>query len=287
MSAIIKQMFSKKDFMQKYNISAQNFKKASITWDELLAIKSHFESHQEFFSKFSDEISNIIKNCGAMHSLKIRIKDSGHLIEKIIRKNIESVTGNGSGTIISLNNYTEVLNDIVGVRVLHLFKDDWVPIHSFICENFSIASTPCAYIREGDLNNIIAAYEKNGCSVLKHPFGYRSVHYVIFNENKTLRAEIQVRTLFEEAWSEIDHTLRYPYFLDDEILKIYSLMLNRLAGSADEISTYIKLIKAEIENMKYDSVEKNIDFIEIIEKKNQEIEELRSRLEKAEASSRN
>jgi len=106
---------------------------------------------------------------------------------------------------------------------------------------------------------------------------------VIFDENKTLRAEIQVRTLFEEAWSEIDHTVRYPYFSDDEILKTYSLMLNRLAGSADEISTYIKLIKAEIENMKYDSVEKNIDFLEIIEKKNREIEELRSRLEKAEA----
>lgn len=281
-----KPLFSKKSFMQKYNISEQNFKKAAITWDELLAIKAHFETRQALFSSFSNEILNIISSCVAMHSVKIRIKDSEHLIEKIIRKNIEFINEPGSGELVCIDNYMRVLNDIVGVRVLHLFKDDWAPIHSFIRENFSVASTPCAYIREGDLKNIIAAYEKNGCSVLKHPFGYRSVHYVIFNENKTLRAEIQVRTLFEEAWSEIDHTVRYPYFSDDEILKTYSLMLNRLAGSADEISTYIKLIKAEIENMKYDSVEKNIDFIEIIEKKNQEIEELRSRLKKAEGAKR-
>ncbi|HNY10045.1 MAG TPA: GTP pyrophosphokinase [Candidatus Wallbacteria bacterium] len=279
-----KSSFSRKFFMQKYNVSEQNFKKAAITWDELLAIKMHFESHQGFFKNFSNEILNSMNMCGAIHSVKVRIKNSEHLIEKIIRKNIESINDPDAGAHISYDNYTETLNDIIGIRVLHLFKDDWVPIHSFIRENFPLASTPCAYIREGDLKNIIDAYEKNGCIVLKHPFGYRSVHYVTFNENKTLRAEIQVRTLFEEAWSEIDHTLRYPYFLDDEILKTYSLMLNRLAGSADEVSTYIKIIKAEIENMKYDSVEKNIDFLEIIEKKNKEIEELRSRLEKAEAS---
>jgi len=283
MSNSEKTEFSIRSFTQKYNISAQNFEKAAITWDELLAIKSHFEGRQALFSKFSNDILNIINNCGAMHSVKIRIKDSEHLIEKIVRKNIESANDPASGPRVSIENYIESLNDIVGVRVLHLFKDEWPEIHSFISENFSLASPPSAYVREGDMKSVTDAYEKNGCRVLKHPFGYRSVHYVIFNEDKTLRAEIQVRTLFEEAWSEIDHKVRYPYFSDDEILKNYSMMLNRLAGSADEVSTYIKLIRNEIENMKYDSVEKNIDFIDIIERKNQEIEELRSRLEKAEA----
>jgi len=280
-----KSLFSKKSFMKNYNISEQNFKKSAISWNELLDIKSHFESHHKLFLDFSNEILTSINKCAAMHSVKIRIKNPEHLIEKIIRKNIESIDDPSSGKLINIHNYMNEINDIVGIRILHLFKDDWPAIHSFVSRNFSIASTPCAYIREGDLKNIIDAYEKNGCGILKHPFGYRSVHYVIFNAGKALKAEIQVRTLFEEAWSEIDHTLRYPYSLNDEILKMYSLMLNRLAGSADEISTYIKLIKVEIENMKYDSIERSIDFLDVIEKKNKEIEELRFRLKKTEALS--
>ena len=48
--------------------------------------------------------------------------------------------------------------------------------------------------------------------------------------------EIQGRTLFEEGWSEIDHDIVYPYFKDDEMLKDFSTLLNRLSGMADEMS---------------------------------------------------
>lgn len=269
--------------MHKYNVPESSFKKAGVSWDELLCIKEDFERRLPVFSAFTSEILNTLNKCGAMHSIKIRMKDSEHLIEKIIRKNIENAEIPGAPRFrIGIGNYIGAINDIIGVRVLHLFKDEWSPIHAFITDSFTLASPPCAYIREGDLKNIIEAYENFGCDVLKHPYGYRSVHYVIHNADRSLRAEIQVRTLFEEAWSEIDHKIRYPYFPDDEILKVYSLLLNRLAGSADEISASIKLIKAEIENMKYDSVEKSLDLLDIIEQKNAEIEKLRARLEKAE-----
>lgn len=277
-----KPLFSKNYFMQKYNVSKQNFERSGLTWDDLLAVRSHFESSLPLYAGFANAIFGSMNGCSAMHSVKVRIKDSEHLLEKIVRKNCEASGGaRRKGGLIRPDNYMKKVNDIVGIRVLHLFKDDWSAIHSFILENFSLAAAPCAYVRDGDLRNITAAYEKNGCRVLKHPFGYRSVHYVVFNSDKTLRAEIQVRTLFEEAWSEIDHRVRYPYLPDDEIIKHYSLLLNRLAGSADEISTYIRLIRSELDNMKYDSLEKNIDMFDIIEQKNLEIERLRARLEKA------
>ena len=53
-------------------------------------------------------------------------------------------------------------------------------------------------------------------------------------------AEIQIRTIFEEGWSEIDHQLRYPYYVGDQILTNQLLVLNRLAGSADEMVNSIK-----------------------------------------------
>jgi putative GTP pyrophosphokinase len=38
------------------------------------------------------------------------------------------------------------------------------------------------------------------------------VHYVVRTQAKKQRyfVEIQLRTLFEEGWSEIDHAVRYP-----------------------------------------------------------------------------
>jgi len=41
---------------------------------------------------------------------------------------------------------------------------------------------------------------------------YTSVHYVV-ESNSSTRAtcEIQVRTLAEELWGEVDHTMNYPH----------------------------------------------------------------------------
>ena len=55
--------------------------------------------------------------------------------------------------------------------------------------------------------------------------------------------EIQCRTLFEEGWSEIDHDIVYPFHTDDEMLREYSMLLNRLAGMADEMSSYFRKLK--------------------------------------------
>ena len=72
---------------------------------------------------------------------------------------------------------------------------------------------------------------------------YRSLHYII--KYKGYYVEIQGRTLFEEGWSEIDHDIVYPYYQDDEMLSDFSTLLNRLAGMADEMSSYFRRIKQQ------------------------------------------
>jgi len=57
--------------------------------------------------------------------------------------------------------------------------------------------------------------------------------------------EIQGRTLFEEGWGEIDHDIVYKETEDDEMLKDYSKMLNRLSGLADEMSSYFRRMKQQ------------------------------------------
>ena len=77
---------------------------------------------------------------------------------------------------------------------------------------------------------------------------YRSLHYII--KYKGYYVEIQGRTLFEEGWSEIDHDIVYPHNTDDEGLKDFSKLLNRLSGMADEMSSYFRKMKEERENQK-------------------------------------
>lgn len=70
---------------------------------------------------------------------------------------------------------------------------------------------------------------------------YRSVHYII--KYKGVYLEIQVRTLFEESWGEIDHALVYPYYVDDPVMSQYTQLLNRISGLADEMGSFFKVVE--------------------------------------------
>ena len=81
----------------------------------------------------------------AVHSLKSRIKEADHLVEKIIRKKC-----GGDEFSFECDTYELRITDLVGVRVLHLFKDDWRPIHDFVQATWDLHEKPIAYVREGD-----------------------------------------------------------------------------------------------------------------------------------------
>ena len=79
------------------------------------------------------------------------------------------------------------------------------------------------------------------------------MHYLVgIDITKTLNisVEIQVRTVFEEAWSEIDHIMRYPYDVDNPIITEYLGIFNRIVGSADEMGTFLKKVKENFGNVK-------------------------------------
>jgi putative GTP pyrophosphokinase len=108
---------------------------------------------------------------------------------------------------IDIKTYSRMITDLVGVRALHLFKEDWHIIHDFIVHTWDLQKKPVANICEGDHEEFINRFKEKGCMIHRHPFGYRSVHYVVaFSPSRveSTMVEIQVRTLLEEAWSEID-----------------------------------------------------------------------------------
>ena len=103
--------------------------------------------------------------------------------------------------------YSDPMNDITdlaGVRVIAFFPRSLHEIGKCICRNFKV-------IEYKDFRNILEKEEK---------FGYHSEHYLVklrgdrssLSEYKSYAdfiAEIQVRTVLQHAWAEIDHDIQY------------------------------------------------------------------------------
>lgn len=230
----------KNEFYSRYNLSDEILSKADIKWTDLTAIQKKFEAMVTSLDTVGRYVVDQMISCPAIHSINYRLKDSEHLLEKIVRKKCEN-----KKRIITVENFTEEIKDLIGIRALHLFKEDWLNIHKYICENWELAEEPVAFVRHGDNKRIINFYKRNNCQVREHKFGYRSIHYRMkTNSNKKdYFVEVQVRTLFEEAWGEIDHQVRYPYEMNNDLLVRLSSILNRLAGDADELSSYMRYFK--------------------------------------------
>lgn len=222
-------------FLKKYNLKQDDLSTIDISWEQLMEI------HDDFITRVADLTTNAqyfvnkLLSSPKVHSVRFRIKDPEHLIEKIIRKCLED-----SARVINIGNYIDEIDDLIGLRILHLFKDDWSSIHAFVSDSWDFNEDPIAYVREGDSSDYKKEFTTKGCKVKTHERGYRSVHYVIKSNpsKQEVKAELQVRTLFEEGWSEIDHILSYPYKLNDELITGASGLLNRLSGLSDELGSY-------------------------------------------------
>ncbi|HXM45893.1 MAG TPA: RelA/SpoT domain-containing protein [Bryobacteraceae bacterium] len=229
----------KQSFLDRYNFTAEDFQQADLDWALLDRIYEHHRTAVSELQTTATYISERLQLVPAVHSIKVRVKDAEHLVAKIIRKRIER-----PDLIVDLASYDEHITDRIGIRALHLFKDEWKPIHEFVTNTWDLQETPIAYFRAGDEEAVLRSFTDAGFNVQQHKLGYRSIHYLIRLQPTKCKqyAELQVRTIFEEGWSEIDHRVRYPRQSDNPYLSGILNIFNRLAGSADEVGTFVKAL---------------------------------------------
>lgn len=232
-----------KVFLSKFEIAETDFEFTNLKWSELQLIKRDYKKIRKELNLVARYIEDKLQGLEAVHSVRCRVKDPDHLIAKIIRKKIKNPNRR-----ITVENYKTSITDLIGIRAIHLFKEDWVFIHKFIMETWDLRETPIAYIREGDAGPHIEEYKDCNFNIEAHPYGYRSIHYLI--ESKPSKAfyvaEIQVRTIFEEGWSEIDHTIKYPKNVNDPLLDKFLDTFNILAGNSDQMGSFVRNLKNDL-----------------------------------------
>ncbi|MBC5774447.1 RelA/SpoT domain-containing protein [Pontibacter sp. KCTC 32443] len=194
-------------------------------------------------------VANTVMRQKDVHAVRYRVKEPLHLLKKIIRKKKEYPDRH-----LNTSNYLEFINDLVGVRILHLYKETCHEIGNYIQQIWELKREPYAYVRR---NGLLEAkkFSSRNYRVFVNDRGYKAQHYII--KVKPARqqyfVEVQVKTLFEEGWSEVDHRIRYPDHKPNELLHRLLWLLNHFTSTADEVATQIQALADDLHTYMYNA----------------------------------
>ncbi len=212
--------------------------------DAINLIKDDIHSYELLHDKFLSYINRDPELKKLVHSYKSRFKDLDHLKSKIERKNHEDSTlpeAEQKGPI-NKDNIKDRITDICGIRILHLYIGQFEAIHRNLMKyvesgELALFEPPKAYTWDPEYSK---TFEALGVSPkLKESF-YTSVHYVFKpRADSNITCEVQVRTLFEEVWGEIDHTFNYPEPSKSKVVQEQLKVLARVVGAGTRLSDSI------------------------------------------------
>ena len=166
---------------------------------------------------FRDQLLPALANSSALsqhvHSIRSRLKDPDHLRDKLLRK-LKEARDKRQPLGITPENLVRKINDLLGVRILHLYTRQIRQIDAALRDvfdesKFALLEGPFARTWDDESR---ALFKDCHITTRRSPSMYTSVHYVIGSASRTkMTAEIQVRTLMEEVWGEVDHSMNYPH----------------------------------------------------------------------------
>ncbi len=193
-------------------------RKVALTAREKAAIDKcveHFEANKHLFKDAAEGLMGKCMNDPELnkfiHFIKYRLKDPDHLRDKLCKKALEDKKDGRKPTINEANLFQKIA-DLAGVRILHLHTDQIGEMNRCILgilqdQKYRV-NKPVANIWDKEAE----AYFKNlGFRIVFRKTMYTSVHYDIkLNTVTGVHCELQVRTLADEVWGEVSHTIDYP-----------------------------------------------------------------------------
>ena len=211
--------------------------------DDVNKIVATYEDEKHYFERFMNGVVDTFKlepklneyGNPIIYTIKSRLKDPDHLRDKISRKWDDEDP-------LTPDNVFERITDLAGVRVLHLYQDQFEILHKHIQKqvdsgDWFLKENPVAYSWDPESTSY---FQELGLDPKIKDSYYTSIHYVIMPKaNSNICCEIQVRTLFEEIWGEIDHTINYPHPTENISCKEQLRVLSKLVSTGTRLADSI------------------------------------------------
>jgi len=203
--------------------------------DLLSALKEKYIEEQPEFDDLRQRVITYFernpKAAPYVHSVKSRLKDPDHLADKIKRNWKEE-------SPINPDNLFSKITDLAGVRVLLLHQKQFGKVKDaidsrIVRKEWFLVEPPKAYTWDPEAKSY---FENLGLEVHTKESFYTSVHYLVRgNLDSPVCCEIQIRTLFEEIWGEVDHKFNYPEKSQNQTCRDQILVLAKLIGAGSRL----------------------------------------------------
>ena len=177
--------------------------------------------------KLEKRISEIIIPVSSRPRVRGRVKSFESYFKKHIRILKNKVSGDSPR-----------ITDLIGIRIICLFLEDLAAIETLLENEFQVIEA-----------------EKKGRSHTFREFGYESIHLLIVipeglvnDKPRCETAEIQIRTILQDAWAEVEHELVYKAEFNpfDTPLKRKLAAVNASLSLADIIFQEIRYYQREL-----------------------------------------
>ncbi len=189
--------------------------------DKKYKLLSYYEKNQKKYNKIlaalSQRIDSILAGSACNAQIKGRIKSFDAFYRKLLARSQK----------VSISNPFEHITDIVGMRIVVPFIEDLESVENIILKNFEIIETE---------------YKSRELTIRE--FGYDSIHILIslpediakkYKLSDSIKIEIQLRTILQDAWAEVEHELIYKTTIDkvEDTIRRKMIALNATLSLAD------------------------------------------------------
>lgn len=194
----------------KYKLLSQ-YQKLAKRYDKILYI-------------LTKKVEMILSNAGCNAQVKGRIKSFDAFYRKMLERCQNQL----------IEKPFEMITDIIGIRIVVPFLEDLESVEQLMINNFDIIET-----------------EHKSRELTIREFGYDSIHLQILlpddvmaksRAHEKMKVEVQLRTILQDAWAEVEHELIYKTSIDkvEDTIRRKMIAVNATLSLGDTIFQEIR-----------------------------------------------
>jgi len=182
------------------------------------------KKHEKILYVLTKKLELILANSGCNAQIKGRIKSFDAFYRKLLSRCQNQI----------IEKPLDAITDIIGIRLVVPFLDDLDRLEKLVMDNFEIVETE---------------HKKRELNIRE--FGYDSIHIQVLlpddviakaKAHDKMQVEVQLRTILQDAWAEVEHELIYKTSIDkvEDTIRRKMIAVNATLSLGDTIFQEIR-----------------------------------------------